>query len=440
MSKLLRAALCSAENLEEEITIPEELKDDAELLEAAGQTQAIGDEIAEASAALESLFDANFLLHALREGDAYTEHSAAVLTTMYGNVLSKTGGVSLESLSHEGYSVALEGKIIDAIRNGFDTYFQRIVLHQKHQNDIVADFFKSVNSQILKYDKALDKTEKEYNEKKHKFREGDHHATLVELWYFFSNIHGQSRNIISDLEVDTEASEYMLHQYPKAVLAAMHNLTRAIGHARLDGEKGVAAFLSEVEKLPSIEKMFNSHFLGDGYLFNVTSVERKIDSAKRPVNMGGKTFSHLAELAAPAVVVEKKSGKHTFKKAISQGIIGQILSEHEREDFVLTTDEIGKIIEYGQKYVSNLKAYFGMKREIESAGRDLMSALERMKRGAAYNGPGVHEGLKQVFDYLNNLNKAIKSPASDEVVRSVKGAKYCNYLALRMIYNASKYF
>lgn len=441
--RLLRAALLSSNaDPMDDVVIPAELQDDAGLLEAAEQTKVAGTEVDEQSAALESLLDAHHLLSSMKADGTYGTQTAQAVAAIYGRHLPATSGVSLESLSEDGYSVALEGKIVDAIRNGFDNWFQQIVVGNKHQNDIFIDFFKSTNGQVQKYSKALEETQQEYNEKRDKFREGDHHASLLELWYFFSTKDGQSRQIIHDLATDAEASKHILNDYPKAVLEALKKLAGIIGRTKIKSEKDLVAFLSEVEKLPTIDKLYGSEYVGEGILFNVTSVVRKIQPPKRVSQIGGKRFAHLAELAGKAQIVEEKSGKHTAKKifANTTSIGRAIMSGYDREDFVLSTEEIDRIIEAGKRYIENVEGYLNMRRDIENTSREVGTALERMQRAMEYSGEGAHEGVKQVFDYLSNLMKAITTPETDEVVRSIKGAKYCNYLALRMIYNASKYF
>ena len=416
--KLLRAALCSNEtgNPDIVIEIPNELHDDAETAQFASALTTPDADVAEASAALESLLQVQQLMHSHRV--AYP---------------------AMESIAETG-SMALEGKIVDSIRNGFDNYFQSLILSQKHQNDIFLDFWKSTNSLLSKYNKALKDTEEEFHEKAHKFREGEHHASLIELWYFFTTKNGQSRNVVADLSIDVPHSAYILVEYPKAVLGALTKLNGLLRNAKLDSDKNAGAFFSAVEKLPSIEDLFKSQHLGEGILFNVTSVERKVKPSSHVVELDGHRFTELAELSNRAEVIESKSVGHTAWKIFGHGGIAKAVKNYEREDFKLSTKEIGDLIEFGKHYIRNVEGYLSLKTEIDRAFNDTKSAIEKLQRSATVDSMGARQGIKQVTGYLNNLSKAITTPALDEVVRSIKGAKYCNYIALRLIYNASKYF
>lgn len=430
MSRLLRLALCSDnQELEGSVQLPEELHDDPVISEASDRMLAThsGEE---ASTALESLFDCKAILESFG-GAPISKQTAEALTQIYGS--------ALESLAPSNNGVALEG-FTENLRNGFDDMFQAIVVSWKHHHDVFADFIGTVNSRLATYVTDLEKTSEEFQEKKSKFRDGKHHGSFAELWYFFTSKNGESKNLIHDLNFDTEASHYILNEYVKEVLSALVKTGSVIGKAKLSSERDASSFFEEIGKLPAIDDMFKSKYLGEGILYNVTTVELKRKPVGRVIEIGGKKLSGLAAVAAKSSVIETKSLAHSAWKVAGQTGIGQSIKLSQTTPFELTTEEIGKVIDFGKRYAQNIENYLKFKREVEIAFQDVQRSVEKLRQQINPDVPHVHEALKQVTDYVDNLMKAVTTPAVDEIKRSIKGAKYCNYLALRMIYNASKYF
>jgi hypothetical protein len=436
---MLKIALCS-EDGEGDESLPEDLYDDSDLVSSRLEME-VADKAGDAQEmAIESLLIRQHALSALKD----TSLGMSAMESAIAALRLNQPMVALESYAgnnpQEYLSIASEG-FVDNVRNGFDAYFQTVVLQWKHQNDIVIDFFRSTSEKLNKYSVQLEKTEAEFNEKKDKFREGSHFATLAELWYFFSTKHGQSKNLIHDLDFDTKASEHILKNYLTQVLAELSKLNSIVSGNPVTDEKELSNMLSKIEQMKPIEDLFGSEYLGDRILFNVTSVElEKAKSMVRPVTIANKEFRTLADMSRKQAIEESRSFGHTMRKATSQGAIGQLIMGYKRQDFELTTDEISKIIAYGKKYIANVDEYVSMSRKIEIVLNDTIRGIEKLKdRSNGLTGGAAGQAMHQVANVIGNFKKAVTSPAMAEVTRSIKGAKYCNYLALRMIFNASKY-
>jgi len=329
------------------------------------------------------------------------------------------------------------------IRNGFDDLFQYQVLHWKHFRDVQNDFFSETNPKIARYNQKLNETWREFQEKKHKFRDGEHHLSLMELWYFFSNKQGASRNVIRDLQQDTEFSKFVLVTYRKAVIDQLSALASIVQGARLHSLADCHKVIEAIQRLKTIDELFDDKWLGEGRYFNVTSVIKSAGSVGKDFEFDGKSYSRATELSSGARVVEKKSKGHTAMKVVANVTnIGAAIKGSSIAPMEISTNEIGEIIMFGKDYVANLDTGLELSNSAERATNALMRGVEAM-RGSSHipadDIPELRKFVKFVGQVADSYIAALKQPFGAEVIRSIKGAKYCYYIGLRCIYNASKY-
>jgi hypothetical protein len=434
MSGLFKLAIESDDAITE---IPVELQEDADLNDLIAEASAPDEEVEAAAAALESLFEQQLILESLKEDKIQGSATAAAVRAVYGRGQENP---ALESLSLEGYDVALEG-IGAAIRTAFDDMFQAMVLSRKHKNEFFAGLFTTVERKLNNQRARLQKTQAEYNSKKDRFRDGRHHGSMLELWYFFSDKSGPVADPLGALDTDVEISGYILKDYMKAVLDTLHKASTAIRQARIRNETDLLKLIGDIEKLPNIRDLYDSRYMGEGILLDATTV-LYIPGGEpaNPVVVDGKQCRNLASKASKGAVEEKMLKRHIAAKIASKNPHGKRYMNSQLPSFDLTTEEIGDIIDYGKQYIANVDACMLMRRQMEVAGQEFVGAIEHLKRNVESDLPQLRQALKQIVDYTTVLSNAIQTPILQEIRRSVKGARYCDYFALRMIYNAKPMF
>lgn len=341
--------------------------------------------------------------------------------------------------------VASQEGIGTDIRNGFDDLFQFYVVNWKHWRDVQNDFWSATNPKIARYEQKLKETEREFNEKRHSFREGNHHISLMELWYFFRTKEGETRNILRDMKNDTAFSHFVLVEYNKLINDQLKKAASILQGAHVRSVADAQKLFSQIEGLKSIDEMFDDKWLGDGRYFNVTSVVKSIGSVSKTISstIGGKDFTRLAELAAASSVSETKSKKHTLMKvAANVTSIGAAIKGASIAPMELSTDEIAEVIQYGKVYIANLDQGLELNQASDASVASLIRAFENLKRNVRNDiedSEDIKRGMRLVGKVIDNYITALKQPFGSEVIRSIKGAKYSYYIGLRAIYNASKY-
>ena len=429
---------------------------------------------------LEALDSYRYVLEKLLSTESYSAETAVSICAEAISVAKNIGAeITLPSLeSGDGQSiriyheVALEG-VVDAIRNFVDTTLQAAVMQWKHAINAITDLFKTAEEETAKYEMKLKKTHAEFNSKRRGFRDGEHHQSLAELWYFFTDAGGPTADVLTALEKDTRTSKYILVEYFGEVTKQLEALSRTLNSARITDVSAAKRFLKDFDKYKNTDDLYKEQFLGDRFLLNATSVVRSPSSVNKPKSFAGQDWSHIADLSTFVSIKEKSSIKHTADKvgyqllasapvlmAWGQGAaaknamaaVGTALQGgahfykfSDIPPMKISTSGIEDVIEYGLEYISNARNFLSKRSETTSRIEKLVEAVDKLDGSDFHtslgdkDGSDFHKVLRQIIDFADNNVKAIKNPCTDELKRTIRGAKYCNYLALRLIWNASNY-
>jgi hypothetical protein len=315
-------------------------------------------------------------------------------------------------------------------------FFQDTVLHFKHWKDIVLDSFKSVGSKLAKYEKKCAQNKAEFEAKKGSL-DSTIEVNLHGLWYFFMTRDGQPKNFMSSLAKDLSMSTYVLTRYPAAVIAEIEKLTSAVKSGNAKSKANIEALAKKVAAMKSPAELFDGSYLGEGKYFNVTSL----------IAEGNGGGDRLNQLGRTGTVVESTSGGHTAGKvatfAIRQGAFGPIgkvasasASIALSEEVHLSVRELGEVFEAAQAYLNNVKTFLAMESKFGQAVDALGAAMAALGKTAGEH-PDAEIGSigDKIEAYGKTLTRAFQRPALQEVARSIRASKYCNYFGLRGIFN-----
>jgi len=442
---LLRLALCSTEAVE--TSAPVELNDDDELVSSVGGLTIDAREEEQKAAALESFYEYDQLTRHLQDQGIWKTPVADAIRTIYRQRLDSLGSsdIALEAIFAETDAIALEG-IGEVSRNILDGYLQLIVVSTKHKWNAIADFFTKTDAHVKKYSEKLESTRSEYDEKKSDFRDSNHLLYLGELYYFFMKKGELTRSIIQDLKEDLELAHFVLVDVPEKAIAALKKSVSIIGSKKPSTDRDIESLVDSFEKMPDIEAIFPKKYLGEKILFNNVSIEIVRGTGNKAAIIGGKSrekLAELAELARKIQIKEVKSKAHTAFKAVgatwAPAQIGAAIGAAIDTEKV-TTLEIGQIISSGEHYLENVRSYTKHRNDLKRLFTDLERCLDVLGGGSDSLSTESKRAVKQIASYIQNIMLLVSQPGGDEVLRSIRGAKYCDYLAKRLIYNATKYF
>jgi len=397
------------------------------------------------SVVMENLAGYALCIESLIQNNACSEGTLTALRLGVEQQLNRIHApINAVSLESEGVDIVRQHEIaLEGIRDILNKYYQANVLGVKHRLNAVADFFRSTHSQIGKYRNKLSDAESEFRTESGSWENVQHEGSLLELWYHFSNDRGQTKDISSAIAKDVALSTYILKTYSGEVIGAVAKLGAIIRAGKLRTLKDAEKFFQDVERLKTGAQLFNQSYIGGHPYLSVTGLTVKRGDRRRVNEIGGKARSRLAELATPDTVVEVGKWTHTAMKVAANGTgyVGMIANFVASAKIKMTTNEIGDAIKAGFTYLDNVDSYITNGRRFLIEAAKASEALVRLvdtidNEMPSEDAAAVRAGVKQVEQYLNNLVHCYQNPAKAEVARSIKGAKYNMYLALRMIFNA----
>jgi hypothetical protein len=311
---------------------------------------------------------------------------------------------------------------------------------RKHWKDILQDTFTTTQGMIGKYESVLATSKQTFDSAKDSFKGHEHTASLTELWYHFSTGKGEVKNIIEAIKKDLELSKYVLTIYPAKIMQVQDRFSNAFAGAQGVEPTTVAAIAKKLEAVPVPADLFDNRFLEEGkpYL-SVTGLETKTGSVRNPLSIGetGKAFDRLARLASTKYVIEAGSLKHSGKKVLRQ-LGGEFAGVSMGADVKLSTNEIGMVLKFGQQYINNVKQYLGLISNFKPYEGHFYTWLDSIMSSGNYEKLSNEvQDLIDQFEMVDfNIWRCFTSPARSEIARSLKGAKYCAYLAQRMTKHA----
>lgn len=371
----------------------------------------------------------------------YNVEAANVLSRVIRNQMQSDGfSFKRIDMQSEGDDLLRHQLTLESVMEWFDRIVQQPVMDFKHQWNAVTDFFRGLNSKIAKYDEKLGNTMNEYKSKQSSLSKSGNKVALNELWFFFKTGDGQMTNLNGGLSFDTNASAYVLDTYAKNVISEIEKLANAISSARLRDEKQVLSFIKAVEGLKSPVEMFDKKYLMGKPLFNVTGFEVKKGKRHSAVDVSNKTCERFAELASGQLVTQTGTYTHPTLKVAYQLTkpVSYWADLFAVNDFTYSANDIATVIDFGHKYLKNINTYGDLLAKYSNAINKIFKALEKLgkEESTASDDVNMRMVTNQLMKIVGTYFDAFTLPAKYEIARSLRGAKYCNYLALRMIYNA----
>jgi hypothetical protein len=436
---VLRMALENTEAPQEETldqSVPE--GDDQVIAVMADSCDDEFDNVNETTAVLESLYQYHDALTLAVNGKNCTRQTVDLARMGVQAQLNRIGQ-EMAAVATENFDELdpnEQGRIVlEGIGHAIKTLLQDPVLHFKHWKDIVSDAFRSVSGQMSKYEKKTHQNKAEFASKKGKL---DSHirVNMHGLWYFFMLHSGHPKDIMASITRDLGMSKYVLTQYPVKVMDAMEKLAALARNASAKDLGAVKKFAASVEKLPSVHDLFDSKYLGARY-FNVTSLEK----------IGKPGDGKLGALAGATAISEKGSASYKAAKTIvgvgrhmpfAPIVVASSMNSSQTAE--LSVRDVGEIFDAAEAYLDHVRGYLGLESRFNKVCVDLGEALGKFAESA-----GSPEQMdewneivrlgEQIEKYGKNLTRAFQRPAMQEVARSIRASKYCNYFGLRAIFN-----
>jgi hypothetical protein len=98
--------------------------------------------------------------------------------------------------------------------------------------------------------------------------------------------------------------------------------------------------------------------------------------------------------------------------------------------------DLGEVFEAAQAYLNNVKTFLAMESKFAHAVDALGAAMAALGKTAGEH-PDAEIGSigDKIEAYGKTLTRAFQRPALQEVARSIRASKYCNYFGLRGIFN-----
>jgi hypothetical protein len=391
------------------------------------------------AAVLEHLDDYAIVLESMIENDECTPQALQLVETGINNELARMDETMELPAMEADTTPAQRGQMaLEFLRDWFHRVATNWVLQRKHSRDFWNDLIRSVESRVGKYRARLDKGKAEYEHKKDGWHESQHTGNLVEMWYHFATDNGDAKRLIPEIEKDVKMSAYVLIEYPKKVSELYKKSQSVLGSAKVTDEASALRLGKAIEALQHPAALFDRSMIGGKPFLSVTGLEVDMGTKRKPVSIGGTTLAKLSELASPKKVVESGSWKHTAMK-IAKHTVASSVGTGANMTIKFTTQDVGTVIDAGFQYLEHVDAYLKQAKDFEHAGEGfekIFQGFESSVPQQMHSGREVAAMIRQIQQYLENIEECFKSPATKEMARSIKGAKYCDYMSLRMIYQA----
>lgn len=404
----------------------------------------------EESAAMESLFITGQMIQRLIKTGKCSQETLD-LTRMIAQEQLNRLGYSLPNMGMESVLLDIPQQhnvVMEAISNiwqrGEENRGSQIfVMTWKHQINAITDLFKSNKSQITKYEGSLKDAKSEYSSKSSgPLKRDKHRVSMAELWYHFTTAEGPVDDIEAALKKDLTLSTYALTKHPVAINGLFEKLLTALKAYKSDGNASIVKLAKAVEGMANPSELFDKSLIGAKTFLSVVTVSRSRGAERKPLTLAGTTFTKLAELATADHVSESGSMKHGAKKvfAKSNGLASNAFNK-SAQGIEFEPKEIEPVIDSGLVYLENCKKFMEMEGRFEDILNQCFVISDKIYSDIGGNQFGNSDDSKaakaivdQIFRYADNICAAFYSPASSELARSIKGAKYCGYLAKRMVY------
>lgn len=348
--------------------------------------------------------------------------------------LEDFGGSLTAKARHEQMlgQLILEGAALNTIAQSY-------VVNWKRGFRAYADLFRSNAGLVNKYKAKLIAAQKEFDAKKAKFGSGVHQVSLIKLIDVYATAGGRVKDIMAALTADFAMSRYVLVDYPTKVLQVLAKINSIVSSGNMSTPEAAAKVIASIEAIPHPADLFDKKFIeGKSYL-NQAHLDFDVSKTREPIEINGKRFDKLANLATKKKVVEAGAWGARFANGL--GNKGTLVDEAQGKGVAgLTTDQIGKLIKFGMEYLhlveQNLELVKKSQSLMESIGSNL-NKLEDTMHGQTDK--VIDRAFNQISDFASNTMFAnFMNPARNEIKRAIKIASANQMMALRVIYNAER--
>lgn len=348
-----------------------------------------------------------------------------------------TQGVRMRTIAQESNMTAeAYGQIV--MEGIFGAIGNSIVLPFKRWKDRLGDLFRSLPTQAEKYRAKLTSAREELQKKPFS---GAAEINMHELWGFFTTGEGQAVKTLQVLQRDLAMDKYVLVDYPQQLGKLAQSLAQIIGRADFNSPEGAKRAALEVEKLQHPAALFNQQFLSNGkkpYL-GVTGLDLQVGAKRKVLSIEGTALTKLAELASVKRITEVGSLAHgaaNLAGKIGGKVVGNVavgasivLSKNTK----MTQQELGQLITFGEEYINNVDAYLKGAQQLSHIFEQLDQAIEKHAHGKLQGEAAAV--FTQIGQFADVCVQAWGNPATREVNRALRGARFTAYMARRGIFH-----
>lgn len=437
--------------------------------------------------ALESITEYTSRLELMIENKTISMESLSLIRMGVEKQLDRIGQEitfpSMEGVAED--DVDAQAKItLEGFRDFLNNLAQAYVMTFKHLRDALIDSAKYVSSALPRHEKKMLECRRHYADVKGNLADGEIRFAPIGFEYFIAlgNMQG-GNDLVANIKKDVELDKYLLVTYPKQLLAELNSVISAVNGASIKSVDDVVKLGKKVEGFKTPAELFEGKHTNAAALFGV-NVDVKQGKAKKQIkgHEGAESLSRLATMAgsgAPRMKVGMRSYIHQTLQGTAQilpaymGGPGAIAAVHGAQqvtkaaihagwkdsNYFVSTKDIPVFFNAAEGYLDNIRAHLSLEREIIRAIDGADGAIEKLedKVGEAYEskmtGKEANQEsfdkawaetdiamkvIKQIMQFMDALSRSISRVSSFEQRRAFHCAKSCNYIGLRLIFNAPK--
>lgn len=436
--------------------------------------------------ALESITEYTSALEAMIENKSITLDSLALIRMGVEKECDRIGQEitfpSLEGVAQDDVDaqakVALEG-----FRDFLNNLSQAYVMAFKHIRDALIDGSKYVSTALPRHEKKMLECKRHYADVKGDLVDGEIRFAPLGFEYFINLGNVQNSNdFVKCIKDDVQIDKYLLSAYPKRLLAELNSVISAVNGAPVKSVDDIVKLGKKVETFKMPNELLDGKYADAALLFgsNVAVAKNKVKKQIKG-HEGAEGLTRLAEMAgsgAPRMKVGIRSmiyqtvhAANHMAPALLPGAAGvaaihgvlqakaAIHAGWKESNLFVKTKDIPAFFDAAEGYLDNIRAHLGLEREFIRATDGADGAIEKLEDrvGEAYESKMTGKEankesfdaawaetdvamkvIKQIMQYMDALSRSILRVSTFEQRRAFHCAKSCNYMGLRLIFNAPK--
>lgn len=395
---------------------------------------------------LEAVQEQEELLDELRRAGQSTPGLEAFAQTAIRHQLLRLGAG--HQLGLEAMTMGLEGS--NVLTRAGNRIIQSEVVNWKQFVDSITEWAESSENRRKEYEGRLAKTEAEYRQKRDSFDDDEHDGNMASLGiYFFIKAFAPDEKLfekatrhekdpIQALFTDVAYSKYLLDTWPKHVMDYMKRLIGLLKGARIKSDKDMVSLVKRIEGLGQLTDQFRTDLLDTGRLLDMYNLKVTKGKPRSIARLDDTNFDTLARQASGQFIKAAPYGVRKVGKALHtvMGGYARMVDSAAAPSFKYTTEDIEQAIKGGRAYLQNVETYDKHTHTFALLYKDFAEALAKFQSSNELTSQQAK--VARQFQFLGTTVKLnFTNPCGDEVQRALRGARYSNYLALRLIASAS---